>query len=96
VGQVCQVAVNSSGGTNSTPVARCFAWHPLFAENFHEHWRVDCFVRRNDLAPEPIAVGEALVLALLHKGLCSEPIWLSVHLSEELRGKAFGEVFDLD
>jgi hypothetical protein len=95
-GEVHHVARNSSGGAILTPVARYFAWHPLFIENFHEHCRVDCFVRRHDLAPEPIALAEALVLALIHKGICSEPIWLSVHLSEEVRGKAFGEVFDLD
>ena len=95
-GEVYHVARNSSGGAVATPVARYFAWHPLHIENVHEHWRVDCFVRKHDLASKPIALGDALVLALIHEGLCSEPIWLSVQLTEELRGKAFGEIFDFD
>jgi hypothetical protein len=95
-GEIYHLARNSSGGATLTPVARYFAWHPEFVEGFHKHWRVDCFVRRHQLSPGPFALGEALVPALIREGICSEPIWLSVHRSEELKGKAFGEVFEFD
>src|SRR5262245_13041280 len=82
-GEVFHVARNSSGGAILTPVARYFAWHPEYVEGFHRHWRVDCFVRQHQLSPEPFALAEALVKALLRQGICSKPIWVSAHRSEE-------------
>ncbi len=79
-----------------TPVARYFVWQPEFVEGFHKYWRVDCFVRQHRLSPEPTHLGEALVAALVREGLCAEPIWMSAHRSEELKGKAYGEVFSDD
>jgi hypothetical protein len=39
-------------------------------------------------------IGPPVAEALLREGLCTEPLWVSWHRGEELRGKAFGEVFD--
>ena len=95
-GEAYHVVRNAEGGAVMTPVARYFAWRPEFPEGFHEHWRIDCFVRVHELAPEPIILGRALVGALIREVLCDEPIWLSVHRAEELKGEALGEVFDFD
>jgi hypothetical protein len=95
-GEVYHVERNSTGSAALTPVARYFAWRPEFIEGFHAYWRVDCFVRIHALSPDPMKMGEALVAALLRESLCAEPIWLSVHQSEELQGKEYGEVFDYD
>jgi len=45
---------------------------------------------------EALKLGTDLVGALSAQRLCNEPIWLSVHRSQELQGQAFGEVFDYD
>ena len=93
-GQVYHVVRNSAGGATYTPVARFFAWRPGYVEGFHTHWRVDCFVRVHALSPDPKRIGPALAEALLRESLCTEPLWVSWHRSEELHGKAFGEVFE--
>ena len=95
-GEVYHVERNESGGANFTPVARFFAWRPVHVENFHPHWRVDCFVRNHPLSPDPKVLGDALAKGLLREAICSEPLWVSWHRSEEINGKAFGEVFDFD
>jgi hypothetical protein len=95
-GEVYHVEPNKTGGAVSTPVARFFAWRPRHAEGFHEYWRVDCFVRVHELSPQPKVVGLALAEGLLRESVCSEPLWVSWHRSEELGGKDFGEVFDFD
>jgi hypothetical protein len=92
-GQLYHVARNSAGGATFTPIARYFVWRPKFVEGFNEFWRVDCFVRPHALSPDPMDLGESLVVALVREGLCEEPIWMSAHRSEELEGKAFGNVF---
>lgn len=95
-GEVYHVQRNSSGGAVLTPIARYFGWKPEFVEGFNPHWHVDCFVRVHELAPDAMSTGQALVAALMREGLCSEPIWLSVHKSEELEGQAYGAVFEDD
>ncbi len=95
-GEVYHVARNQAGGATFTPVARFFAWRPVHAENYHAHWRVDCFVRVHELSPPPKVLGVALAEGLLREAICSEPLWVSWHRSEELGGKNFGEVFDFD
>ena len=93
-GEVYHVVRNSAGGAVYTPVARFFAWRPGFVEGFHPHWRVDCFVRTQAQSPDPKRIGLALAEALLRESLCTEPLWVSWHRSEELHGKAFGDVFE--
>lgn len=95
-GELFHVSRNTSGGADCTPVARFFAIQPKFVEGFHKHWRLDCFFRVHELSPEPIQAGGELVQALIQAGHFSQPIWLSVHSSRELWGKAYGEVFDLE
>ncbi len=41
-------------------------------------------------------IGEQLVAALIREQLCAEPIWMSAHTSDEIKGKAYGEVFSDD
>ncbi len=97
IGEVYHVQRNRSGGALLTPIARYFAWRPImYSEGFHEHWRIDCFVRRHELAPDPQYVAKELTAAMIGNGLCEEPIWVSWHLSEEIAGEALGEVFDFD
>ena len=93
-GEVYHVARNSAGGADFTAVARFFAWRPDYVEGCHEHWRVDCFVRVHVCSPEPKRLGSELAEALLRESLCTEPLWISWHRSEELHGKAFGDVFE--
>jgi hypothetical protein len=95
-GELYHVARNSAGGATLTPIARYFVWRPEFVEGFNGHWHVDCFVRQHALSPDPTELGECLVAALVREGLCAEPIWMSVHRSDELTGKAYGEVFSAD
>jgi len=95
-GEVYHVQRNSAGGANFTPIARFFAWRPVHVENFHPHWRVDCFVRVHELSPHPMLVGKALAEGLLKESICTEPLWVSWHRSEEIGGANFGEVFDFD
>jgi len=95
-GEVYHVDRSPAGGETLTPVARFFTWRPVHAENFHPHCRVDCFVRSHPLSPAPKVLGSALASALLREGVCSEPLWVSWHRSEELGGEAFGDVFVLD
>jgi hypothetical protein len=93
-GEVYHVVRNPAGGADYTPVARFFAWRPGYVEGVHAHWRVDCFVRVHLRSPEPKQLGPALAEALMRESLCTEPLWVSWHRSEELHGKAFGEVFE--
>ena len=79
-----------------TPIARFFAWRPVHPEGYHPHWRVDCFVRVHELSPEPKMLGKALAKGLLQEAICTEPLWVSWHRSEEIGGTNFGEVFDFD
>jgi hypothetical protein len=95
-GEIYYVAVNSSGGATLTPIAYYFSWRPEFVEGYHGYWRIDCFVRKHKLAPNPMHLGRLLVAALTREGLCAEPIWMSAHESNELGGEAFGEVFSDD
>lgn len=95
-GEVYRIDRNSAGGADYTPVARFFARRPDYAEGFHAHWRVDCFVRVHPRSPDPKLIGPALAEALLRESLCAEPLWVSWHRSEELHGKAFGELFEVD
>ena len=41
-------------------------------------------------------IGELLVAAFIRETLCDEPIWMSAHTSNELKGKAYGEIFSDD
>jgi hypothetical protein len=95
-GEVYHVERTAAGGANLTTVARFFSWHHQFTEGFQAHWRVDCFVKKHPLSPMPKILGAALGEALIREGICSEPMWVSWHRSEEIAGKAFGEVFDFD
>lgn len=95
-GQLYHVARNSGGGATHTPIAYYFVWRPEFTEGINRHWRVDCFVRKHALSPDPMELSESLVSALVREGLCAEPIWMSAHRSDELSGKAYGEVFSDD
>lgn len=95
-GEVYHVERNFAGGANFTPIARFFAWRPVHPEGYHPYWRVDCFVRVHELSPEPKVMGKALAKALLHEDICTEPLWVSWHRSEEIGGTNFGEVFDFD
>ena len=97
VGEIFHVARNHAGGANSTPIARYYVHKDMFdAEGFHDHWRIDCYVKEHALSPRPLTLGKALVAGLIREELFPEPMWLSVHRSKELEGRAFGEVFDLD
>jgi hypothetical protein len=93
-GEIYYVARNTGGGAVLTPVAHYFVWRPEFIEGFQPHWRVDCFVRRHQLSPKPTELGGLLVSALVREGLAPEPIWMAAYRSEEVEGKAYGEVFD--
>jgi hypothetical protein len=74
-GQTFHIRRNHVGtGMTLTAITRYFAWQPEFMEGYHRHWRVDCFVRRHALAPEPMPLGEKLVTALVREALCEEPI----------------------
>jgi hypothetical protein len=96
-GRIFHIRRNRVGsGMILTAVARYFVWQPEFVEGYHRHWRVDCFVQRHVLAPEPMPLGEALVNALIRERLCDEPIWLSVHRCDDEKGKAYGKVFEDD
>lgn len=95
-GDVYHVQRNSAGGANFTPIARFFAWRPVHVENYHPHWRVDCFVRGHELSSEPKIIAKALAKGLLQEAICTEPLWVSWHQSKEIGGTNFGEVFDFD
>jgi hypothetical protein len=95
-GELFHIQRNSVGGSVQTPVARYFAWHPEFIEGFNKHWRVDCYFISNKLSPDAWLAGEALLAALINEKICSKPVWISVHRSEELKGKAYGNVFEDD
>jgi hypothetical protein len=95
-GEVYHVEWNSAGGANFTPIARFFARRRVHPEGFHAHWRVDCFVRVHELSPEPKVIGKELAKGLLQKGICTAPLWVSWHRSDEIGGTNFGEVFDFD
>lgn len=94
-GTLYHVQMNKSGGSStSTPVALYFATRPEFIEGYHAHWRIDCFFKQHKLSPDPLSTGEALVDALKNEKLCTEPLWLSVHRSDDEKGKAYGELYD--
>lgn len=96
-GEVYHIVRNAQGGSCSTPIARYFVSSPLVsAEGFHKHQRLDCFVRRHDLAPQPAWLGRCLADALAQAGSIREPFWVSWHSSQEEAGEARGEVFDFD
>jgi hypothetical protein len=95
-GEVYHVVHHSAGGADYTPVARFFAWRPGYVEGVNPHWRVDCFVRVHPRSPDPGRIGPALAEALVRESLCTEPLWVSWHRSEELHGKPFGEVFEVE
>ena len=95
-GEIYHVVRNSAGGKLLTPIARYFAWKPQFAEGFNSHWRVDCFVSQHHLSPDPTCLGNLLVLALMREQICTKPIWMSAHSSDELDGKVYGDVFSDD
>jgi hypothetical protein len=95
-GEIYHVARNSAGGANLTPITQFFCWKPIFVEGHNPYWRVDCYVRRHALAPNPEWIGKALAEALLARGLCNEPLWVSWHDSAELGGKPYGPVFEDD
>ena len=94
-GELFVVVQNTSGGQMATAMGSYFGT-TQGDELFHPHWRIDCFVRRHELMPEPEVLGQGLATALEAEGVCSQPIWVSWYLAEELGGKARGEVFDLD
>lgn len=94
VGEIYHIGRNFFGGSTLTPIAYYFAWIPVFNEGFHKHWRIDCFVRQHHLSPDPIKLGESLVGVLVSEGLCEEPMWMSAHASQELGGKAYGDLTD--
>ncbi|HZZ27516.1 MAG TPA: hypothetical protein VFE46_05860 [Pirellulales bacterium] len=96
VGEIYHVARNSAGGATMTPVVRYFAWRPEFIEGYHSYWRIDCFIRKHKLSPSPVELVDAIAQALIKANLCEEPIWVSAHSSDEIHGKAFGEVFEFD
>jgi hypothetical protein len=96
IGEVYHVARNEHGGAMWTPVVRYFAWRPSPADGYHSHWRLECFVRDDELAPDPEWVGKALTDALVSQQVLSEPLWVSWHRSQELGGEERGEVFDQD
>ena|SRR5690242_21862828 len=94
MGEVFHIVRNSHGGSNSTPIARFTAFLPKFAdEGFHRHWRLDCYVRRHKLSPEPQWLGERLAESLLERRVVDEPLWVSWHSSDEISGKPYGRVF---
>jgi hypothetical protein len=96
IAEVYYLARNSAGRGHTTPVARFFVWRPVFIEGFNPYWRVDCFVRQHQLSPQPMLLGDVLVIALVRERLCAEPIWTSAHRSDELEGRAYGDVFSDD
>jgi hypothetical protein len=95
-GEVYYVERNAEGGANFTPIARFFAWRPVHVENFQPHWRVDCFVRVHEMSPEPKFVATSLAEGLLGEAICTEPLWVSWHQSEEIGGTNYGEAFDFE
>lgn len=96
IGQIYHASKPSGRGVTLTPVARFFAYRPVYIENVNPHWRVDCFVRKHRLARDAERISRDLVAALIGKGYCEEPIWLSWHRSKELEGRAYGDLYDLD
>jgi hypothetical protein len=75
--EVYHVRRNQSGGAILIPVARFFASRPVYTDNYHAHWRVDCFVRAHELSPQPKVLGLALAEGLLRESICTEPLWVS-------------------
>jgi hypothetical protein len=96
IGEVYHALKSPGGGVTLTPVARYFAHRLGYIENVNPHWRVDCFVRKHRLSRNVERISRDLVTALVNMGYCQEPIWLSWHKSKEIKGTAYGEVFDLD
>jgi hypothetical protein len=68
IGELYHVARNKSGGAIMTPIGRYFAWRPQFIEGYFAYWRVDCFVRQHNLAPDAKLLGEALIDTLIKEG----------------------------
>jgi hypothetical protein len=94
-GEVHHVERNRDGGSISTPVARFFvSAPPLVAEGPHRHKRLDCFVRKHELAPRSDWLARRLAETLIEQGAIHQPIWLAWHEATEIGGEALGEVFD--
>jgi len=96
IGEIYHCVRRSGGGATLTPVARYFAYKPGYIENVHPHWRVDCFVQKHRFLGNEEQIGRDLVSALVRLGHCEEPIWLSWHRSKEIKGAAYGELYDHD
>lgn len=96
IGEVYHTSTSSGGGATLTPVARYFAHKPGYIENVNPHWRIDCFVRKHRFARNAERISRDLTTALVSRGHCEEPIWLSWYRAEEIKGAAFGEVFETD
>jgi hypothetical protein len=89
--------IRGGGGSLSTPVAQFFvSTPPLVAEGFHPHQRLDCFVRKHELAPRGDWLTKRLADLLIEQGVIHQPIWLGWHEATEIGGEALGEVFDFD
>lgn len=94
-GEVYHVDRNRDGGSFSTPIARFFvSTPPLVAEGFHAHQRLDCFVRKHELAPRGDWLTKRLADLLIERGVLYQPIWLAWHEATETGGEALGEVID--
>jgi hypothetical protein len=95
-GDIYYVRYNKFGGSVSTPTGRFFIWQPRYSDGYNKHWRIDCYLRIHELTGDPKQIGEQLVRALVAEKLCAEPIALQTHVSEEVFGRDYGEVFDSD
>lgn len=94
-GEVFHTQRNRHGGAVLTPIARFYISRPVHPDGFNPHWRLDCFVRKDHkLSPDPEYIGRQLLSALIANEVCDEPVWLSWHLSEEVGGNDFGDVFE--
>ncbi|NUS68686.1 MAG: hypothetical protein HOQ41_10070 [Ensifer adhaerens] len=96
-GEIFHRDYNARGGALSRLVARFYVSCPgIPTEGVRGHTRLDCFVSDRKLAPKPDKLAELVLAALTGNGTISEPIWLSWHHSEEISGRPYGAVFDLD
>jgi hypothetical protein len=76
--------------TISTMVGRFHTWRPdIPPEGYHPHWRRDCYVLDEGLAPDWLT--KLLADALVGRGAVSEPIWLGWYRTNEIGGEARGE-----
>jgi hypothetical protein len=96
IGEAFHVERNDHGGSLWTPVASYFVWRKQPRDGYHRHWRIDCFVKDNPRSPEPEYLAKRILMALVDRGVVSEPVWLSWHRSKETGGTSLGEFFDFD